>query len=159
MEATGRFIKALAKLTFGWGRGKSSFQRGVSLHLFRQVPASCWKKEGCQGQPSSWPPSGGRPGWTEADTQGERRPEREPSPWPEQGGLQEPRGCVPALPPGSQFPHLKHEGLAHDAFRTDSLETVEQAYATPIVLGGWCVFIHKDGCLCSALCAGHCFSK
>ena len=101
--------------------GKRQEQRGVSLHLFRQFPASSWTKEGCQSQPSSWPTTGGRPGWTEADTQGKRRLKRGLSPWLEQGGHQEPQGCVPALTPGSQFPHLKCEGLARDAFRTDDL--------------------------------------
>lgn len=123
---TGRFIKALAKLTFGWGHRKSSLQRGVSLHLSRQVPVSGWTQKGLPGQPSSWPPTAGTPGWTDGDTQGKRRWEENCHPGWSREAAGSPQGRGLALPlacckPGPQVPHLKHEGLALDAFSWGSL--------------------------------------
>lgn len=133
---------------------RAASRRGsLCIYLGRFLPAAGQKRAARVSLPAGLLLEGGLDGQKRTH-RAKKRLEREPSPWLEQGGHQEPRGCVPALPPGSQFPHLKHKGLAHDTFRTDNLETVEQACATPVVLGGWCAFIHrKDGCLCSGI---HC---
>lgn len=116
MEATGRFIKALAKLTGGQGTRQEQPPEGVSLHLLRLVPASSWARKGCQGQPSSWPPRGEMPRQTDGDTRGRRRLEGEPSPPPGREAAGRPgRSPGPAahlLQPGPQFLHLRGEGSA-----------------------------------------------
>ena len=142
---TGRFIKALAKLTFGWGHRKSSLQRGVSLHLSRQVPVSGWTQKGLPGQPSSWPPTAGTPGWTDGDTQGKRRWEENCHPgWSrEAAGSPQGRGlALPRFPPETRGPCPRRFQFGESPRPGHTAKRL--THAAPTLLRGCCESIRRN---------------
>lgn len=122
---TGRFIKALAKLTFGRGTRQEQPPEGVSLHFFRLVPASSWAKGGCQGQPCSWSPRGGTPhGPTgTCGAEGDWKENHQPGLAARLLGdpALSPGPASHLLQPGPQFPRLREESIALGASSADSL--------------------------------------
>lgn len=100
-----KIYQGLGKINIWTGDTQEQPPEGVSLHLFRLVPASSWARKGCWGQPSSWPRRGGPRGRTDANANApdERGEKGEPAPQP---GMRRPESwpCLPLVAtPGLNF--------------------------------------------------------